>query len=75
LRSYPIYPLNLLKKISSKIYKPNILYFKHDDKNIENCINNICGDSELRNINNQGYINIFSKSNEAFYMNIKLLKI
>ncbi|KAL6621703.1 hypothetical protein U3516DRAFT_810931 [Neocallimastix sp. 'constans'] len=72
LRLYPIYPLNLLKIVSSKLYKLNILYFKHDDKNIEDFINSICGDSELRNINNQGYINIFSKQMNPIYMNIKL---
>jgi len=43
----PFYPLNLLKKVSSKTFKPNILYFKHPDKNIEDLFNSICGDFML----------------------------
>ncbi|ORX85866.1 hypothetical protein BCR32DRAFT_275952 [Anaeromyces robustus] len=46
-RTGPFYPFNLLKKVSSKIFKPNILYFKHPDKNIEDLFNSICGDSIL----------------------------
>jgi len=36
------------KKVSSKLDKLNILYFKRDDKTIEDFINSICGDSELK---------------------------
>jgi len=46
-RVLPIYPIDLLKKVSSKVYKLNILYFKHDDKRIEDLFNNICGDKML----------------------------
>ena len=71
LRLYPIYPLNLLKKISSKIYEPNILYLKCDDKNIEDFINSICGDIELNNIHSKGP-SAFSKVCESFLFECKI---
>ena len=71
LRLYPIYPLNLLKKISSKIYEPNILYLKCDDKNIEDFINSICGDIELNNIHSKDS-SAFSKVCESFLFECKI---
>ncbi|ORX79376.1 hypothetical protein BCR32DRAFT_281487 [Anaeromyces robustus] len=46
-RIKPYYPINLLNKYSLIIYKPNILYFKHPDENIEKLFNSICGDELL----------------------------
>jgi len=71
LRLYPIYPLNLLIKISSKIYKPNILYFKYDDKNIEDFINSICGDFELNHIHSKDS-NAFSNECKPFLYECKI---
>ena len=56
-RVKPFYPMDLLKKVSSKIYKPNILYFKHDDKHIEELFNNICGDKMLYFLSSRNSIN------------------
>ncbi|ORX70385.1 hypothetical protein BCR32DRAFT_305533 [Anaeromyces robustus] len=44
------YPLEILKKYSNKLYKPNILYFKHPNKYIESVINNKYGDKGLKRI-------------------------
>jgi len=49
-RIEPYYPLDLLSKYSSKISKPNILYFKHPDKDIETLFNSICGDKMLHSL-------------------------
>jgi len=41
------FPRNILIEYSPRIFKPNILYFKHPDKFIEDIVNNLYGDNLL----------------------------
>ncbi|ORX64267.1 hypothetical protein BCR32DRAFT_251209 [Anaeromyces robustus] len=50
IRIHYNYPLEILNKYSNKLYKPNILYFKHPNKYIESVINNKYGDRGLKHI-------------------------
>jgi len=43
------FPRKLIK-YSSRLYKPNILYFKHPDKYIEDIVNNLYGDNLLKQL-------------------------
>jgi len=49
-RINPCFPRDLLIKYSSKLYKPNILYFKYSDKYIEDIFNNLCSDNLLKEL-------------------------
>jgi len=55
-RISPYYPFDMLKEYSSKTYRPNILYFKHENKYIEDLFNSIYGDVGLDIIHNDKII-------------------
>ena len=49
-RILPFFPIDILKKYSTKLFKPNILYFKHENKYLENLFNIICSNEILYDI-------------------------